>query len=318
MPVNCSPNQTTSCQPSGFVCKYDPKVPLQVPQGLYYTYIVSIAFNAVFAITAFVGNALVLTALVRTRSLHSPSKALLRSLALSDLSIGLFVQPMYIAYCLSGLLESHGVRCFSWMIYPLLSDYFVAVSFLTMVAISIDRYLALRLRARYRFVVTVLKANLTVLSIWITSLIFPIARLLAGRVALLLSCAMFALFVIVPTVTHFEIQRILRRHERQVSNQFYLHREESYLSINQYKRSVRAMRYVYVSLLLCYIPITCVALLYIKPNPSFIAVLLPVGNFASTLLFFNSSLNPVLYCWRIRQVRAAMFNLVNNYICCCS
>ena len=315
--ANCSLNQTSGCQSSAFVCTYDPKLLLQVPKSLYYTYIVSASFNAVFSITAFVGNALVLTALVRTRSLHSPSKALLRSLALSDLFVGLFVQPMYIAYCLSGLLESHWVRCFSWKVYPLLSDYFVAVSFLTMVAVSIDRYLALRLRARYRQVVTITKANTVVLSVWITSLIFPIARLLAGRLALLLSCVIFALFIVIPTFTHFKIHRMLHRHGMQVSNQFYLHREESYLSITQYKKSVNAMRYVYVALLLCYIPITCVALMYINPKPSYISILLPVGNFASTLLFFNSSLNPVLYCWRIRQVRAAMWNVVNNYICCC-
>ena len=316
--ANCSlyQNQTEGCKSSTFVCPYDPLVRLQVPKNLYYTYIITVGFNAVFALTALCGNSLVLTALVRTRSLHSPSKALLRSLALSDLFVGLFVQPMYIAYCVSGLLEKHWIRCVSWVTYPLLSDYFVAVSFLTMVAISIDRYLALRLRARYRSVVTITKANITVCSTWITSLIFPIARVLAGKVALLLSCVSFALFVIIPTFTHFKIHYMLRRHGMQVSNQFYLHREESYLSINQYKKSVCAMRYLYIALLLCYIPITCIALLYIKADPSMSSVLLPVGNFASTLLFFNSSLNPVLYCWRIRQVRGAMWNLVNNLICC--
>ena len=315
--ANCSLNQTRGCKSSAaFICAYDPTVLLQVPQSLYYTYIVSVVFNAMFSVTAIVGNALVLTALVKTRSLHSPSKALLRSLASSDLFVGIFVQPMYIAYCLSGLLEDYYVRCFSWMVYPLFSDYFVAVSFLTMVAISIDRYLALRLRARYRLVVTLTKANITVLSVWITSSVFPIARLVAGRVSLLLSCAIFVLFVIVPTFAHFKIRRMLRRHETQVSNQFYLHREESYLSISKYKKSVCAMRYVYLALLLCYIPVACVALLYIKPNPAHISVLLPVGNFASTMMFFNSSLNPILYCWQIRQVRAAIRNLGNSTLGC--
>ena len=316
--VNCSlnQNQSASSESSSFVCSYDPDILLQVPKNLFYTYIVTAAFNAIFSLTALLGNALVLTALVRTRSLHSPSKALLRSLAVSDLLVGVLVQPMYIAYCVSGVLGDHWVRCISWIVYPLLSDYFISVSFFTMVAISIDRYLALRLRASYRSVVTIKKANITVFSVWMASLIFPIARLLAGRVALLLSCGSFALFVIIPTFTQFKIHRMLNRHGMQVSNQFYLHREESYLSINQYKKSLGAIRYVYVALLLCYIPIACVALLYIKADAAMASVLLPVGNFASTLMFFNSSLNPVLYCWRIRQVRGAMWNLVNSFICC--
>ena len=313
--ANCSMNITRPCQSSSFTCAYDSKVMLRVPESLYYTYLVSVVFNVVLSVTAVVGNSLVLTALLKTRSLHSPSKALLRSLALSDLFVGISVQPMFIAYCSSGLLESFNVRCFSWIVYPLLSDYFVAVSFLTIVAISIDRYLALRLRARYRQVVTLRKANITVFSVWLTSSILPIARLVAGKVSVLFSCAIFILFIIVPTFTHFKIQHMLRRHEMQVSSQFYLHREESYLSISKYKKSVCAMRYVFLALLVCYVPVACVALLYVQSNPNFTSVLLPVGNFASTLMFFNSSLNPILYCWQIRQVRAAIYNLVNAISC---
>ena len=319
MATNCSlnGNYTANCESStSFVCPYDPFVLLHVPKNLYYTYFVTAALNVVFAATSFCGNSLVLIALLRTPSLHSPSKALLRSLALSDLFVGLFVQPMYIAYCLSGISENHWVRCISWFIYPLLMDYFVAVSFLTMVAISIDRYLALRLRASYRSVVTIKKVNITVVSIWITSLVFPITRVIAGKLTLLLSCTFFALFVVIPTFTHCTIHRTLQRRGRQVTNQFFLHRKESHLSIHQYKKSVSAMRYLYIALLISYTPITCVSLLYIKQDPSMATILLPAGNVATTLLFFNSSLNPVLYCWRIRQVRGAMLNLADSFICC--
>lgn len=318
--ANCSSDQTDTdnCNIT-FFCRYDPSLLLQVPKNLYYTYIVTATFNTVFALTAFLGNALVLTALVRTRSLHSPSKALLRSLALSDLFVGLFVQPVYIAYCVSGVVTNHWVRCVSWMLYPLLSDYFVAVSFFTMISISIDRYLALHLRSRYRSAVTITKANIAVLSLWIASLIFPIVRLVAGKLTVVLSVTSFTLFIVIPTFTQLKIHRMLKRQGRQVqvSNQIYLHREESYLSINKYKKSVCAMRYIYVALMLCYIPITCVGILYIKNDPSLETILLPVGNFAFTLLFVNSSLNPVLYCWRIRQVRGAIWNLVNNLNHCC-
>lgn len=318
--ANCSSEQTDTdnCNIT-FLCRYDPSLLLQVPKNLYYTYIVTATFNTLFALTAFLGNAVVLIALVRTRSLHSPSKALLRSLALSDLFVGLLVQPLYIAYCVSGVVSNHWVRCISWMLYPLLSDYFVAVSFFTMISISIDRYLALQLRSRYRSAVTITKANMTVLSLWIVSLIFPIVRLVAGKLTIVLSVTSFTLFIVIPTFTQLKIHRMLKRQGRQVqvSNQIYLHREESYLSINKYKKSVRAMRYIYVALMLCYIPITCVGILYIKNNPSLETILLPVGNFAFTLLFINSSLNPVLYCWRIRQVRGAIWNIVNNLNHCC-
>ena len=77
------------------------------------------------------------------------------------------------------------------------------------------------------------------------------------------------------------------------------------------------MRYIYIALMLCYIPITFVGALYIKNDSTLSKYLLPVGHFATTLLFFNSSLNPVLYCVQIRQVRGAMWSLVDNLIPCC-
>ena len=45
---------------------------------------------------AIVGNALIFISLVRTPSLLSPSNVLLLSLALTDLGVGLVVQPYYI------------------------------------------------------------------------------------------------------------------------------------------------------------------------------------------------------------------------------
>ena len=46
---------------------------------------------------AILGNSLVLAAIIRTPSLHSPSSAFLYTLAMSDLIVGFFVQPLYIA-----------------------------------------------------------------------------------------------------------------------------------------------------------------------------------------------------------------------------
>ena len=51
--------------------------------------------NSVFAITAIVGNSLILIALPKDTTLHPPSKVLLRSLATSDLFIGM-LQPLYV------------------------------------------------------------------------------------------------------------------------------------------------------------------------------------------------------------------------------
>ena len=66
--------------------------------------------NAFLAITAFLGNVLVLVALRKDSSLHPPSKLLLRSLAVTDLSAGLFSEPLY-ATLLETVANEHWNIC---------------------------------------------------------------------------------------------------------------------------------------------------------------------------------------------------------------
>lgn len=61
------------------------------------TGIVNIALKAFSPCTAIVLNSLAIHALIRTSSLTKPTKTLLLSLAMSDLSVGLVSQPLFIA-----------------------------------------------------------------------------------------------------------------------------------------------------------------------------------------------------------------------------
>ena len=56
------------------------------------------AVNVLFSFISMFANILILYALYKASSLHSPSKALLCSLALSDLGVGAIVQPLFVAY----------------------------------------------------------------------------------------------------------------------------------------------------------------------------------------------------------------------------
>ena len=60
-------------------------------------FILPIAFSVVLAIFAIVRNILILVALHKQRSLHPPSRLLLRSLAVSDLLVGIVAEPARVA-----------------------------------------------------------------------------------------------------------------------------------------------------------------------------------------------------------------------------
>ena len=59
--------------------------------------IINCLLNVPLIFISIVGNALVLAAILRTPSLHSPSAVFLCLLAMSDLLVGFVTQPVYIA-----------------------------------------------------------------------------------------------------------------------------------------------------------------------------------------------------------------------------
>ena len=57
------------------------------------------------SITAFLGNTLILDALRKESSLHPPSKLLYRNLAITDLCVGIIVEPVRVLYWTSEAME---------------------------------------------------------------------------------------------------------------------------------------------------------------------------------------------------------------------
>ena len=67
--------------------------------------------NISVSITAFLGNSLILVALQKESSLHPQTKILYRNLAITDLCVGVIVEPVYVAYFMSLLSDKWDI-CF--------------------------------------------------------------------------------------------------------------------------------------------------------------------------------------------------------------
>ena len=109
------------------------------------------------------GNSLVLTAILRSPSLRSPSIVFLCSLAVSDLLVGLAVQPVFIA-----TLFKSGDSLFQSC--NMLASSCCGVSLCTMTAIGVDRFWSLHYHMRYPNLMTSKRALRIVLLI---CFIFP-------------------------------------------------------------------------------------------------------------------------------------------------
>ena len=112
------------------------------------------ALNIFFFVTAFLGNTLILVALHKETSLHPPSKLLYRNLAITDLCVGIIVEPLYVTNWTSVLKERWDICYYSFRTAAFSGYTLCAVSLLTVTAISVDRLLALLLGFKYRQVLT--------------------------------------------------------------------------------------------------------------------------------------------------------------------
>ena len=129
-------------------------------QGGHHHLILLSSLNSILSITAFLGNGLILTALRKESSLHSPSKLLYRSLATTDLCVGIIAEPLKVAYFMALAREKWNFCPYARDSSYIASYILSGVSLLTMTAISVDRLLALLLGLRYRQVVTLKRTYL--------------------------------------------------------------------------------------------------------------------------------------------------------------
>ena len=129
------------------------------------------ALNVFLSITAFLGNTLILVALHKETSLHPPSKLLYRNLAITDLCVGIIVEPLYVTYWTSVVKERWDICYYSLRTAAFSGYTLCVVSALTLTAISVDRLLALLLGLRYRQVVTLKRTHIAVTGFWILPIV---------------------------------------------------------------------------------------------------------------------------------------------------
>ena len=275
-------------------------------------YLVFSGVNIFLAITATLGNILVLIALYKVSSIHPPTKLLLRCLAVTDLCVGLVVQPIFIASLLEipSAVWDDLYRTATYLSYIL-----SGVSILTTAAISVDRLLALLLGLRYRCTVTLRRVRVAIVCFWLITfsngLIYTLYSPDIGS-DLGFVVVLFSLFISVFSYTKVILR--LRQHQAQI--QQFAGREQANvreipLNIERYKKMVYSVAWVQLAMAVCYFPtvLNMIMMMAKIRDDNFF------GITARTIFHCNSSLNPILYCWKISEVRQEVKNTLKEILC---
>ena len=273
------------------------------------------AINILLFTTAILGNSLILVALHKESSLHSPSKLLYSCLATTDLLVGLVTQPLYTTYWMS-LVHEHWSLCQYARDAVYVSTYALcSVSLLTLTAISVDRLLAMLLGLRYKEIVTLRRTYIILAIFWIVSLLSGLFFHLNYRITFWLSFTAAPLCLVISIASYTKIFRAISHHQAQIQD--YAQQQPSQpnaLIMARYRKAVYSALWVQLVLVVCYVPniaVEIVMSLSLKRLSNFIVI----RGMANVLVFFNSTLNPFLYCWKISEVRRAVKQTIRQAIC---
>ena len=274
------------------------------------------ATNIVLAITAIFGNMLIIAALQKVSSLQPPSRLLLGCLAGTDLCVGLIAQPLYVTFLMSPGF-SKNAQFLNILIKDTINTMFCGVSLLTLTAISVDRLLALKLKLRYRQVVTLSRVKIFVIFSCLFSITTGITFFLNYRFAQGLGSFGLLLCMAISVICYTKIFDILRHHRN--AAQDLVHQVQPngggvQMNIAVYKKTVSRALWIQMIVLACYLP-TGISAAVPAINGLDTPSTCLTTSVTLTLLYFNSSLNPILYCWKMRELRQAVKDTIRQCWC---
>ena len=273
------------------------------------------AFNIFLSITAFLGNALILVALHKETSLYPPSKLLYRNLAITDLCVGIIVEPLAVTYLTSAVKERWDICYYSYWAEVFSAYTLCVVSLLSVSTISVDKLLSLLLGLRYRQVVTLRRTYITVINLWIFSIVGASTLFWNRLITSWWQYIITALCLITTIFAYTKIFCTLRHNQIHVQNNVAQGQPSQAipLNISRYRKAVYSAMWVQGTLVACYVPFGITVAL--TPQRGMTLSVYLVRRFTVALLYSNSSLNPLLYCWKMREVRQAVKETLRQLFC---
>ena len=170
------------------------------------------------------------------------------------------------------------------------------MSLYTLTAISVDRFLALLLGLRYRQVVTLKRIYRIVVVSWVVSAAGATMILWNERITSWYDCVAVALCLFTSIFSYTKIFLTLRHNQIHAQGNVNQGQpsQTAQLNIARYKRTVYSALWVQVALVVCYLPFGIEEVLRLQIGVT--SAIMVVRFYPATLVFLNSSLNPILYC----------------------
>ena len=279
--------------------------------------IANCVFNAFFSFTAITLNIVTIIALRKPLTIPRALKIFLMSMAVSDLGVGLLVQPLYITRLVMRIKENTQTRTseITFNFFYSTAYFLASASFFGVVALAADRFLAVHFYLRYQELVPQKRVVAVVISNWIISAILMLLTMWIPNTVGIILVPVESVCYLTTAFFYFKIYLAVRHHSNQIhvlQAQLAQNNEGDMSNTTRERKAAVGTFYVYLGFLICYLPSTCYWIIRKSAGPS--RMLLKFGLYTNTLVFLNSSLNPLIYSWKMRHVRHAIMEILRNIL----
>lgn len=289
----------------------------------------AIVIISVMSPVAVVGNGLVFAAIWKNPSLRrAPSYVLLVALAFTDFCTGFITEPFHVTNLLLILKDpsviiknksDYSIN-WSWPTYFLITkvigegflEYFFALTILFITVMAIERWLQMSRQS----LMTVRRACTTVavLSLLPMSAVLCYFQLKISIVYFISYFSFIQLCLFVTSVAYFKVFKIIRRHQHQISLQQNF--AQPAIDFLKYRRSVFSILLILLMFYFSYLPMAILLMISsIHPEKEPSMTLYAVLEVTVVLAFLSSSLNPLLYMWRIADIRREVRQIIKRIFC---
>ena len=308
-------------------CNGSKSVVFSRTSGMIATAIGTSILNAGFGLFAISANLLSMIVIYRKGSTRIPADLFIASLSLTDFLVGLLVQPFYIILRLHELADVH--LCVLRKVYAFIGYLCCGLSMLTISCFSLDRVIAIAYPYVYNAEASNTKSTTVIIVCWLFWFIYtllPFCGVISSKSYYLSLSCVIPLSVSISVICYIYVMAVVRRHMRKSTPQVPTSSAEGESNRSkrntlwlkaQWKKSITIVVIVLV-FVLCFIPKVCSMVGAIILGNSLDALNIS-SKWSDTLVFINSSLNPIIYVLRIEEMRQDMFKIIRslkNKVCC--
>nr|XP_005987749.2 PREDICTED: adenosine receptor A3-like [Latimeria chalumnae] len=295
-----------------------------------------IVIETVIAMASVLGNVLVIWAVKLNLTLRDTTFFFIVSLAVADVAVGCVTIPLAVIMTLKIQMDFYVCLSFACILIIL-----TQCSILSLLAIAIDRYLRVKIPARYKIVVTQKRAWMAVLLCWLLSIIIGLVPMFGwnnrgnktvqeeernssyGHITCQFTSVIsfsylvyfnFFAWVLLPLLLmvflYAEIFYIIRR---QLNQRAATSTESSKYYSKEFKLA-KSLALVLFLFAFCWLPLhTMNCVLHFNNNYEISKAALYIGIFMS---HSNSAVNPVVYAFKIKKFRGTFLQIWKKYMLC--